>query len=274
MAEAAQEPRFSTAPLAGGPRLHYAERGAPRGEAILLLHGWPDSWFSYSRVIPLLPAEYRVLALDQRGYGESEQPDGRCSIDDLAEDAVAFLDAVGIDRATLVGHSFGTFVARRAAETDPERVSRLVLIGSAASPANDVLREVQEAVRDLADPVPPEFAREFQAGTVHLPVPDEFFEGIVRESLKLPARLWREMLDALLAFDDAADLGRIVAPTLLIWGEHDALFPREEQARLLSAIPDARLTVYPDAGHCPNWEQPEQVAADIAAFIREAQRPG
>ena len=88
------------------------------------------------------------------------------------------------------------------------------------------------------------------------------------ESCKLPARLRREVLDGVLAFDDAADLDRITAPTLVIWGEQDARFPRQEQERLVAAIPDARLLVYPQPGHCPNWERPERVARDLDAFVR------
>ena len=61
-------------------------------------------------------------------------------------------------------------------------------------------------------------------------------------------------------------LGRILAPTLLLWGERDALFPLEDQQRLAKEIPEARLTIYPETGHCPNWERPEQVAADLDAF--------
>jgi non-heme chloroperoxidase len=91
----------------------------------------------------------------------------------------------------------------------------------------------------------------------------------VTESRKLPARLWREVLDGLLAFDDAADLGQITAPTLLLWGDRDALFPREQQERLVAAIPDARLLVYPETGHCPNWERPERVVDDLDSFLRQ-----
>jgi non-heme chloroperoxidase len=268
------ELRFSEARVATGPRLAYAESGDPGGDALLLLHGWPDSAFSFSRVTPLLARGHRTLALDQRGFGNSERPDGPCGIDDLAADAVALLDALEVDRAVLVGHSFGSFVARRAAETRPERVRGLVLIGSALSPVNDVTREVRDAVRDLADPVPEGFAREFQAGTAHLPLPEEFFAGIVSESLKLPARLWREMWDAMLAFDDAADAGGIAAPTLLIWGAHDAVFSRADQDALLAAIPGARLAEYPDTGHCPNWERPERVAADLEEFAARASSRG
>jgi pimeloyl-ACP methyl ester carboxylesterase len=219
--------------------------------------------------MPLLPGRYRALAVDQRGFGDSERPDGPYGIDDLASDAARFLEALGIERATVVGHSFGTFVARRLAETSPGHVSRLVLIDSGFSPVNDVLREAWASLVALPDPVSIEFARQFQSGTVYAPVPAEFFEALLAESVKLPARLWRATLQGLLAFDDAGDLGRIVAPTLLLWGEHDALFPREDQDRLAAAIHGAQLKVYAETGHCPNWEIPAQVAADLDAFIQK-----
>jgi non-heme chloroperoxidase len=262
--------RLRNAGLPHSLRLHYAESGDPAGPAILFLHGWPDSWFSYSRVLPLLPDRYRALVPDQRGFGESDRPEWGYGIPDLAADAAAFLDEVGVTRAAIVGHSFGTFVARRVAEAYPERVSRLVLIGSAFSPVNPVTREVQASLRDLPEPVTLAFAREFQSGTIHLPLPPEFFERLLSESVKLPARLWRATFAGLLSFDDARELGRIAAPTLLLWGDHDALFSRGEQERLLQAIPNARLRVYPDTGHCPNWERPELVAADLIAFIQGA----
>jgi non-heme chloroperoxidase len=88
-------------------------------------------------------------------------------------------------------------------------------------------------------------------------------EALVAESLKLPARLWRSALDGLVAFDDAAGLGRITAPTLLIWGDRDAVVSMEEQQRFQEAIPDARLKVYPEMGHSPHWERPERVAAGL-----------
>jgi non-heme chloroperoxidase len=97
--------RFGSTRLATGPQLHYAERGDSDGQAILFLHGWPDSWFSFSRVLPLLPQHYHALALDQRGFGDSERPDRGYGIDDLASDAAAFLDAVAVEHATVVGHS-------------------------------------------------------------------------------------------------------------------------------------------------------------------------
>ena len=264
-----QRLRFATVRIATGPRLHYVERGDPEGEAVVFLHGWPDSWFSFSRVLPLLPRELRALAFDQRGFGDSDRPKSGYAITDLAADAIALLDALAIERATLVGHSFGSFVARNAAIVHPTRVARLVLIGTGFPSSNPVIRELQASMRDLPDPIPEGFAREFQASTVYRQLPAEFFDRIVAESLKLPARLWRLVIDRLLEYDDEDALARIAAPTLLLWGDHDALFSRAEQDRFVAARPHSRLTVHEETGHCPNWERPERLAAQLRTFLEE-----
>jgi non-heme chloroperoxidase len=254
--------------VGSGLRLRYVERGNAAGEPVVFLHGWPDSSFSFSRVLPALPESLRAIALDQRGFGDSDRPESGYGIPELAADVAAFLDALDIRQAALVGHSFGSFVARQVAIAQPHRVSCLVLIGTGFAHGSPVLGEVQQALADLPDPIPREFAYEFQAGTVHHPVPEDFFEQIVTESLKLPLRVWRLAIDGLQAYDDAEQLPQITAPTLVLWGDQDALFPRSEQDRVIAALPNARLRVYPDTGHCPNWERPVQVAADIAQFLR------
>jgi non-heme chloroperoxidase len=265
--------RFAISRLVTGPQVHYSYQGASGGETILFLPAYADSWFSYSRVLPLLPARDHAYALDQRGHGDSERPGCCYTVEDFAADAVAFLDAARIERATLVGHSGSCFTARRVAVNHPDRVAGLVLIGAPLSLAKPAVLTFQAAVHALEDPVPAQFVREFQAGAVHVPLPEGFLEGLVAASLKLPARVWKRALDGLVAFDDAADLGRITAPTLLIWGDHDTVVSREEQQRLTDAIPDARLKVYPETGHSPHWERPEAVAADLSTFTRNRSRP-
>jgi non-heme chloroperoxidase len=111
--------RFATMRLASGLRVHYAEQGDPRGEPIVFLPAYTDSWFSYSRVLPPLSPRYHAYALDQRGHGDSERPACCYTVEDFAADVVAFLDAVGVGRATLVGHSGSCLVARRVAEVHP-----------------------------------------------------------------------------------------------------------------------------------------------------------
>jgi pimeloyl-ACP methyl ester carboxylesterase len=261
--------KFATIRLATGPRLHYAEHGNHDGDPVVFLHGWPDSWFSFSRVVPLLPGRLHAFVPDQRGFGESDRPDGGYGIEEFADDIVAFLDAVSIERATIVGHSFGSFVTRRVAITNPQRVDRIVLIGTAVSAVSPVTREVQADMVSLEDPVPVEFARSFQAGTAYAPLPDAFFERLIVESMKLPARLWREVLDGVLAYDDAKQLTRITVPTLLLWGERDPLFSRADQDHLVAAIKGARLKIYEETGHCPIWERPELVAADLQEFLQQ-----
>ena len=166
----------------------------------------------------------------------------------------------------------GSFVTRRVAETSPDRVARLVLIGSAVSTENPAMREVDEVAQTLEDPLPVEFAREFAKSVIHVPVPPPFFEGVVTENLKAPARVWRDAWDGLRTFDDAAQIGQITAPTLILWGQHDVLFSWEDQQQLLAAVRNVKLIVYPGMGHSPNWERPEQVAADLQAFM-SGERP-
>jgi non-heme chloroperoxidase len=262
--------RFATKRLASGPQVHYVEQGDPGGEAIVLLPAYADSWFSYSRLLPLLSTRQHAYAVDQRGHGDSERPACCYTVDDFAADAVAFLDAVGQERATLVGHSGSCFVARRVAVTHPERVATLVLIGSPVSlVGNQGVLEFQAAVHALQDPVPADFVREFQAAAAQVPLPEAFLERLVAESRKLPARVWRDALDGLVAFDDTRGLGRIAAPTLLLWGDRDVLVSRQEQERLAAAIPDARLLSYPETGHSPHWERPERVAVSLHALIQD-----
>jgi non-heme chloroperoxidase len=262
--------RFATTRLVTGPLVHYTEQGEVGGEAIVLLPAYADSWFSYSRLLPLLSARCRAYAVDQRGHGDSERPACCYSVEDFAAHAVAFLDAVGEERATLVGHSGSCFVARRVAVTQPGRVARLVLIGSPLSLlGNQGVLEFQAAVHALPDPVPVDFVRDFQAAAAHVALPEAFLERLVAESRKLPARVWRDALDGLVAFDDTGELGRITAPTLLIWGDHDATVSRQEQERLAAAIPHARLLSYPETGHSPHWERPERVAVSVHALIQE-----
>jgi pimeloyl-ACP methyl ester carboxylesterase len=209
----------------------------------------------------------RAIAFDQRGFGESDKPASGYSIANLAADALALLDALGIDRVTLVGHSYGTFVARELAAMHANRVAALALIGTGYSTMTPVTEGLQAALRQLPDPIPESFAREFQASTAYRPLPPEFFDRIVAESLKIPARLWPVQIDELVRYDATASLDNLRAPTLLLWGDHDALFSRAEQECFLAAVPGARLRVYEETGHCPNWERPEDVAADIAAFV-------
>ncbi len=263
---------FATTHLSTGLRVHYAEQGDREGEPIAFLHAYVDSWFSYSRVLSLLSPEYHAFAPDQRGHGDSDKPECCYTADDYATDVDAFMEAVGIEKATLVGDSSGGLIAQRVALDYPHRIGRLVLIGSPTTLVNnEAVRELgEEVLAGLEDPISPEFVREFVLGTIHDPLPEEFLERAVSQSLKVPAHVWRGYWEGVvLTVDDTARLGEIEVPTLILWGEQDILLPREEQEWRAAAIPNATLKVYPEVGHLAHWVRPEWVVRDLEAFLKE-----
>jgi pimeloyl-ACP methyl ester carboxylesterase len=273
MAAMSADLRFVKHRLPSGLGLHVAEQGPEDGRAMLMLHGYSDSWVSYSRLLPLLPADWRVIVPDQRGHGESDRPMDGYAPADLAGDAIQLMDGLGIAEAALVGHSMGSFIARAVAARAPQRVERLVLVGSAATALNAVTQDLLLEVEALDDPIGEDFIRAFQASTIHRPVPAAFFERIVAESLKLPARVWKAALSGLLAADPAPDLTRIRCPVLILGGDRDGVFSREEQEYLATRIPGAILKISPEIGHDPQWEAPDEVALDLLAFLQSPKTP-
>jgi pimeloyl-ACP methyl ester carboxylesterase len=249
-------------------RLPYVEQGDPSGVPVLLLHGYTDSWRSFEPVLPYLPASMRTVALSQRGHGDADRPPASYVPREFAADLAAFMDVLDLGPAVIAGHSMGSLIAQRFALDYPERTLGLVLMGSfttcRGNPA--ALDLWDSAISTLEDPIDPEFVREFQESTVTRPVPRAFMEAIVQESLKVPARVWKAAIEALLDADFSGELARIAAPTLIVWGDQDAFFLRRDQDALAAAIPRSRLLVYEGMGHAFHWEEPERFAADLAAF--------
>jgi pimeloyl-ACP methyl ester carboxylesterase len=269
------ELRFSRVALSTGVELHVAEQGPINGEPLILLHGYSDSWFSYSRILPLLPDDYRVFALDLRGHGRSSRPAKGYGMDDLARDVVAFMDAKGIVRGTIVGHSMGGFVAQQVALAAPKRVARLVIVSSARTPrAFNGIDEFKEVVESLRDPISREFVEEFQRSTVHRPVPEEFMEGVIGESQRLSVNVWQGLMKGMLEVKPAVSLGRSGIPALVMWGEQDAWPPRAEQDSLVAMLRTARLAVLKNTGHAPHWEAPDEFVRELLGFLRSTEPAG
>lgn len=255
--------------LASGLQLEYAERGS--GPTVLFIHGYPDSWRAYEPVMRILPADVRAVAFSLRGFGDSGRPESGYAMADFAADAAAFMDAVGIAKATVVGHSMGTLVAQELALSYPERVASLALIGSAASFDNPVVRELERAVDALSDPIPREFIHAFQTSTVHRPVPEAFMDTLVNESMKVRMNVWRDALAGILAFRSADRLARLTVPTLIVGGDMDEIAPIAGQEQIHRAIRGSKFLYYEHSGHSPHWEQPQRFADDLLAFLHTAQ---
>lgn len=266
-------PTAKTADLANGLRLPYLERGESDGIPVLLLHGYSDSARSYLPLLAHLPRTVRAIALTQRGHGDAARPGAGYRIADFAADLAQFMAALALPSAVIVGHSMGSQVAQRFAIDHPAQVRGLALIGAFTTlRGNPEIAELWKVVADMRDPVDPEFVREFQRSTLARPVADDFFEMIVTESLKLPARVWCDALAGQLQHDLAPELAGVTAPTLVLWGDRDTIGPGAGPRAPHSAIRHARFITHRGAGHAPHWEDPATIAADLAAFVSSLER--
>ena len=259
----------STVTLASGLTLSIAQQGRRSGPALVLLPGPTDSWSSYQPVLARIPLSIRAIAVSQRGHGDSDKPATGYRVEDFATDVQQLLDALHVERAVVTGHSGSCLVARRVALDLGERVAGLVLEASPTTLGGDAAfgEFVESIVSELGDPIDPDFARSFLVDTSSGEVGPEVLDQLVRELLKVPARVWHEMFAGLLEYDDMAELGRITVPTLLIWGDADGLVGREMQEQLSARLPGAELLVYSGVGHTPRWEDPSRFASDVAAFV-------
>ena len=133
-----------------------------------------------------------------------------------------------LKQAVIAGHSMGSHIAQRFALDYPERILGLVLIGSFFSfQGKQCVMELSDAVSNLTDPIDRDFALEFQQSTLAKEVPQTFLETVVEESRKTPARVWRAALEGLLETDNSAELYKIKAPTLIVWGDHGCVLPSQ-----------------------------------------------
>jgi pimeloyl-ACP methyl ester carboxylesterase len=214
----------------------------------------------------------RTVAVSLRGHGDSDKPATGYGVENFSEDVVALLDALHIEQAVLAGHSGSCLVARRIAIDSPERVAGLVLEASPTTLHGDPALQaaVEQVLSGLEDPIDAEFARSFVTDSSSSDVAPALVDQLVREILKVPARVWREVFTGLLVYDDSVELARVTTPVLLIWGDADRVVGRSMQEELKERIPHADLVVYHGVGHAPRWEDPVRFATDIATFVERS----
>jgi pimeloyl-ACP methyl ester carboxylesterase/predicted acylesterase/phospholipase RssA len=276
LAETGLETRFVTV---GDHRLRYVRTGS--GPAIVLIHGFASSLYTWKDVIPLLAPDHEVLALDLPGFGESDQPHD-LTFEDLPRAVVGLMDRLDVERAALVGNSMGGGTAALVAARRPERVSALVLVDSAgfrraASEHPGVIRLVRSSLGPLV---------------AHLPVRRPFVEGALRQvfvddTLVTDERVAeylapllrsgafpsiRSLLSSFAAHPDVLGeaLAEIEAPTLVIWGREDAWIPLDYADRFVEAIPGARKVVFDGCGHMPQAERPDETGRRLREFLAAA----
>ncbi|RWF05637.1 MAG: alpha/beta hydrolase [Mesorhizobium sp.] len=252
--------------LKGGLHHHYVQVGSS-GPPIVFLHGFLDSWWSFQATFERLERRFQLFAYDQRGHGDSE-PATNYAISDFADDAVDFIERVVGSPAHLIGHSLGSIVAQRVAAARPYLVTKLVLIGGAATAADHPgLRDLQASLAEFTDVVPDEFVEAFQRSTVFAPISEDAIGAYIAESAKVGIAAWRGALGGLVDEPATSGAGSIAVPTLILWGEKDGVFDRDAQRALAGNLPDNLAINYPQVGHAPQWEIPDRVAGDIEKFL-------
>jgi non-heme chloroperoxidase len=255
--------------LAAGVRLPYIEQGDPTAQSALLVHAVGDSGRAFEPLLAHLPDSVHAVAPTLRGHGNASRPESGYRSADFADDLAALMDALRIEAAVVVGASSGGQVALRLALDRPERILGLVLLGSPLRLGDKPsVREAWDSTFSrLEDPIDPAFVRGFLESIVARPLPEALRETLVCESLEVPAFVWKATIAALLEDDLSPQIADIAAPTLVVWGDQDAILPRSEQEALARGIPRARLLVYEGGGHAFYWEDAARVAADLVAFV-------
>jgi pimeloyl-ACP methyl ester carboxylesterase len=259
--------------LPDAERLAYLDMGRPDGAPVVLIHGYTDNARDWVPLIPYLSQSFRLIVVDLRGHGRSGKPECCYTRFDFAYDLKLLLDALHIGRADIVGHSLGSIIAQTFAEVWPERTRQVVLISSsgghkAAAPPPPPKFDYAAAIRALKEPIDPESPFMIEWWASPTPVAADFLRRQRRDAAAIPLRVWLAVLDqALIDTDLQRTLPRLVAPTLLIWGEKDPLMEEEVRQTLIAALPQAEVKVFAGLGHNPFWEEPAQCAAVINEFL-------
>jgi len=264
-----------------GVGLEVVEQGS--GPTLLLVHGFGGAKEDFADQVAALAARYHVVTFDHRGHGESDGPSDASaySLDRLAADTVAVADAVGAEQFRLLGHSMGGMIARRLVLAHPQRVEALVLMDTSPGPVPGIDGELLEmgAVIALNEGMP-ELKRimdEFQ------PLGTPAYEKLMAErpgyrefndrkwetlSPMMWATMGREIRDQP---DQLAALAAVACPTLVIVGVQDEPFVDVSRA-MADTIAGAELVVIPDAGHSPQFENPDAWLTALERFLARVDR--
>jgi pimeloyl-ACP methyl ester carboxylesterase len=260
-----------------GLSLHALEWGKAGRPGVCFLHGGAAHAHWFDRVAPAFADRFHVIALDQRGHGESSWPDPPAyATEDFVSDLLAVFDALGWRQVTLVGHSMGGHNSIGCAAWHPERVRALVIVDSRPAIPSDRFETMHDrGRRELKrHPSADEAVARFRLLPRETVADPTFLAHIARAGIVERDGGWQFRFDpSTYAVRRPVDgwtlVGRITAPTLIARAEFSVGLPPETAARLRDAIPDARLVEIPGAYHHLTLDQPEHFVAALEAFLKE-----
>jgi pimeloyl-ACP methyl ester carboxylesterase len=242
-----------------GLRTRYLMRGS--GPPVLVLHGWGACIETVFPIVASLQSAATVYALDLPGFGQSALPPQPWGVEEYQAFVASCMDALGVERASIVGHSNGGRIAIRMASTEPRRVSKLVLVDSAGIRPRRTLRWYRRVA----------MAKAGKYAARLLGRPGErlraLLVGRAGSADYLAAGAMRPTLVRLVNSDLREHLSRIAAPTLLIWGGNDTDTPLSAAREMEQLIPDAGLVVFEGAGHYSYLDQFSRFATVVSHFL-------
>lgn len=253
-------------------QLHYAQCGAANAHPILLLHQTPRSWAEYRWVLPILGLHYRAIAMDTIGFGDSARPEWPATIERWAAVAAELLDALGIERAHVVGHHTGGVIALELAAAHPRRVSRLVL--SSTPLTDEPFRRARAASGSPVDAVVPSedgahLAALWRQRQPYYPAGrPELLNAFVLDALRVIDRV-EDGHRAVGAYRMEERIGLVSQPTLVIRAAADP-FARDHAVPLCARLSNARLVELAGGVPLPE-ENPEAFARAVLDFLGSAE---
>lgn len=257
----------------GDVRLSWEEAG--QGVPVVLLHGFPFCRDIFAPVMPALAQVGRVVAADLPGFGQSPPLSPGFSLADVAKEIIALLQALGLQRTVLIGHSMGGYVALEAAAQKPEMLSALVLLAShPRADTPDARARRQEGIQAIRQGQRREFLKSFLA-RLWSPWTVEHARRLLREVEAMTKAVPDEVLTGFLQAmaerkDHTETVRRLQVPVGVVVGEADGLIPRELARDVAAEALQGRLVVIPEAGHLPTLEKPVFTAEALARLVREA----
>jgi 3-oxoadipate enol-lactonase len=250
-----------------GFRLYYEDTGGA-GPAVLFLHGAGGNHLSWWQQVPVFAEEYRCVTVDQRGFGQSPEAAGGPGPAALAEDAIALLDHLGIERATLVAQSMGGWAAVGAALAAPRRFWAIALANTVGNLTNPEIAALRQRLASASPPRPAVLWHAALGETFRKahPVRSFLYAQIAGLNAPLPAD-FRERLGQLTTpVDRYAATG---VPTLFLTSDEDGLIWPELSQKVHQHVPGSRFLRVEAAGHSTYFERPEVFNREVGAFLKE-----
>jgi pimeloyl-ACP methyl ester carboxylesterase len=268
------EPKTATFAAVDGARIHYVDVG--QGPAVVLIHGFAASLETWAGIIPQLSKNHRVLALDLKGFGWTDRPEGDYSPPTQARIVLGLMSQRGIDKASVVGHSWGASVALAMTLMAPERVTKLALYD--AWVYEDQLPTTFHWARasGLGETIFGLYYTERAEDKIALAFFDKSYVtqdlvDSVESALDRPGTTAAAL--AAVRGQRYAEVEKryrtIQQQTLLLWGREDTVTPLKYGERLSNELPHARLVVYPRCGHFPMIEAKTPSDAELVSYLAE-----